>query len=450
MKYDDAEYYFLNFETDLDNEAANTHIGMYLAWALLSGLGSASRSEHARLQTRQLTGGQWLSELCDGKLTAAEFNTEGNAFTAAYYEKQFHHDYARVFGSLIPSTGHDADDICSVPDTWDNFDRLKPVLDRRLAEWRAPPAAPELSLVDDPPALPPAAAPAGPAPDLTALRSRAERGDRDAWYELAVAYVSGEHVPRDSVQAANAFEKAAQAGIPEAAFNLGVCYQNGEGRPQDAKQRLRWFALAAEGGHGQAAYFLAQAYRQGDQVPQDFIASNALMLLAQRLGVEEARSAGIMAGSLSESMVLSLQLSEPGQLVALLAARRRKVLAGQVDTGVARFQNGPRATRQAPQAADRVAPKPVSGGGFGLGHVALLIGAASVVILMLAGVRGPRFVTLAVALSIVGAGGVFAVAPSLGVRGATRSLATALAALPALGGFVNLWLVVRWAGRRQE
>ena len=26
MKYDDSEYYFLNFETDLDNEAANTHI----------------------------------------------------------------------------------------------------------------------------------------------------------------------------------------------------------------------------------------------------------------------------------------------------------------------------------------------------------------------------------------------------------------------------------------
>jgi hypothetical protein len=283
---------------------------------------------------------------------------------------------------------------------------------------------------------------------MEVLRRRAEAGDRDAWYELAVAYLTGAHIPRDYVQAANAFEKAAQLGVPEAAFNLGVCYQNGDGRPQDAKQSLRWFAFAAEGGHGHAAYFLAMAYRQGAEVPQDFIASNALMLMAQRLGVEEARSAGIMAGSLSESMALSLQLSEPGQLVALLSARRRKVLAGQVDTGVARFNNGPRAVPQGAQAADREAPEPGSGSGFGLGHVALLIGAASVVVLMLTGLRGPRFVTLAVVLSIVGAGGVFAVGPSLGVRGATRTLATALAALPALGGFVNLWLVVRWGGRR--
>jgi Sel1 repeat len=456
MKYDDSEYFFLNFETDLDNHAANTHSGMYLAWAVHAGLTRVDPTDEswtravAATQARQLTGANLLSDMCDGKLTDMEFNAEGNAFTAQYYEKDFHHDYARVFDSQIPSTGHDADDICSVPDTWGNFDLLKPVLDRRLAQWRAGGKPPELSLVGAPPAATPPA-PAGPAPDMDALRRRAEGGDRDAWYDLAIEYITGAHVPRDYTQAANAFEKAAQLGIPEAAFNLGVCYQNGDGRPQDPKQRLRWFALAAEGGHGQAAYFLAMAYRQGDQVPQDFIASNALMLLAQRLGVEEARSAGVMAGSLAESMALSAQLSEPGQLVAVLSARRRKVLAGQLDTGVERFKNGPGAA-VAPK-ADRpagreAAPEPSTGGGFGLGHAALLIGAASFVLLLLAGVRGSRFVTLAWVLSIVGAGGVFAVAPSLGLRGTIRGVVTALAALPVLGGFVNLWLAVRWAGRR--
>ena len=458
MKYDDSEYYFLNFETALDNHAANTHVGMYLAWAVHAGLARDDAQDEgwaqatAATRARQLTGANLLSDLCDGKLTDMEFNAEGNDFTSSYYGGGFHKDYARVFDSQIPSTGHDADDICSVPDTWDNFDLLKPVLDRRLAQWRSDRQGGGLSLepISGAPATPAPQADAGPAPDMAALRTRAERGDRDAWYALAVEYISGAHVPRDFVQAANAFEKAAQAGIPEAAFNLGVCYQNGDGRPQDAKQRLRWFALAAEGGHGEATYFLAQAYRQGEQVPQDFVASNALMLLAQRRGVEEARSAGVMAGSLAESLALAEQLSQPGQLVALLSARRRKVMAGQADSGVERWKHGhAAAARSAGRDAEGQEPAREAGG-FGLGHVALLIGAAAAVLLLLAGLTGPRFVWLAWALSFVGAGGAFAVGPSLGLHGAVRIVVTALAALPVLGSFINMWLVVRWAGRRSR
>jgi TPR repeat protein len=456
MKYDDSEYYFLNFETDLDNEAANTHIGMFLAWAVHAGLARQDErdgrwaADVQAVLARRKTGGQMLSDQCDGKLTDADLNAEGNAFAAVYYDKQYHHDYARVFDSQIPSTGHDADDICSVPDTWANFDLIKPVLDRRLAAWRQSRQTPELSLVGDPPPPsppPPASPPPGPAPDLAALQRRAEQGDRDAWFELGAEYITGAHVPQDFKRAADCFEKAAQAGLAQAAFNLGVCYQNGEGRPKDAKQRLRWFALAAEGGHGQAAYFLALAYRQGDDLPQDLIASNALMMLAQKRGVAEARQAGVMAGSLAESTALAAQLSEPGQLVALLSARRRKVLAGQADTGVERFKHGPNAGRQ-PASPDAAPDAERPAAGFGLGHVALLVGAAAVIVLLVLNMRGQRFVGLSSALSLIGAVGVFKVGPSVGVKGATRTLATVLAALPALGSFVNLWMVLRWLGRR--
>lgn len=445
MKYDDSEYFFLNFETDLDHHAANTHIGMYLAWAVHAGLAREDARDEtwtravAATRARQLTGAHLLSDQCDGKLTDMEFGAEGNAFTAHYYGQGFSNDYARVFDSQIPSTGHDADDICSVPDTWENFDLLKPVLDRRLAQWRDG-QTPGLSLVGDPPVAPPAPAPAGPAPDMDALRRRADGGDRDAWYALAVEYITGAHVPRDCTQAANAFERAAQMGIPEAAFNLGVCYQNGDGRPQDPKQRLRWFALAAEGGHGQAAYFLALAYRQGEGVPQDFVASNALMLLAQRRGVEEARSAGIMAGSTTESFALSAQLDEPGQLVAVLSARRRKVLAGQVDTGVERFRGEASPVRSATAAAE--APDPARRR-IGLGHLLVLASLVGFVLLLLAGVEEKRMRVLSPALSLLGAAGVFAVAPSLGLRGAMRGVVTLLAALPVAGSLVALFVLLK-------
>lgn len=457
MKYDDSEYYFLNFETDLDNNAANTHIGMFLAWAVHAGLARQDANNERwtadaqAVLARRKTGGEMLSQRCDGKLTDVDFNAEGKAFADSYYQKQYHHDYVRVFDSQIPSTGHDADDICSVPDTWANFDLIKPLLDRRLADWRAARKTPELSLVGDPPAPPPPASPPpGPAPDMDALKRRADQGDRDAWFALGAEHITGAHVPRDVKRAADCFEKAAQAGLPEAAFNLGVCFQNGDGRPQDPKQRLRWFALAAEGGHGQATFFLGVAYRTGEHLPQDFVASNALMLLAKARGVQAAHDAGIMAGSLAESTALAMQLGEPGQLVALLSARRRKVLAGQADTGVERWMHGPQAGKgRAPADSPAHAPAAERAGISG-GHVALFIGAASVVILLVLGMRGTRFVWLSWGLSLVGAYGVFNVAPSLGLRGVWRGLATAVAVLPGLGGFVNIWMVLRWSGRRSS
>lgn len=441
MKYDDSEYYFLNFETDLDNSAANTHIGMFYAWALLSGLGQVDQPYRrmsdalAQLRTRQKTGGELLSQLCDGKLTSGEFNDEGNAFAADYYRDQFHRDYVAVFESQIPSTGHDADDICSVPDSWANFDLLKPVLDRRLAEWRTKRRTSPLG-----------GSAGQPAPDIPTLRRLADQGDRDAWFALGAEFITGNRLPKDFKQAADCFEKAAQAGLPEAAYNLGVCFQNGDGRPQDPKQRLRWFALAAEGGHAQATYLLAMAYRQGDHLPQDFVASNALMLLAQQRGVQEAHAAGIMAGSTTESFMLRQQLEAPGQLVAVLSARRRKVLAGQADTGVERWKHGPGAARSP---AEATAPAPARPG-LTLGHLALMLGAASIIIVPLTGVKSTAFFVLSWALSVTGAAGVFAVAPSLGLGRVARVIATAVAVLPVIGGFVNLWLVLRWAGQRSS
>ena len=75
MKYDDAEYLFLNFETERDNDDAGTHIGMYLAWAILRGLGGEhfsapeAASHIQRLKAREITGAEVLWDRCDGKLT---------------------------------------------------------------------------------------------------------------------------------------------------------------------------------------------------------------------------------------------------------------------------------------------------------------------------------------------------------------------------------------------
>ncbi|WP_374488606.1 hypothetical protein [Zoogloea sp.] len=135
MKYDDAEYYFLNFETDaLPNEAGATHIGMFMAWMMLHDLVSEDLEEAIdEVKSRQVTGREIVVDASDCKLLSDDLSEEGNAFAAWYYEDKYIGDYCRVF----EISGDSADALCSVEDTWDNFDKLAPVLDQRFAEWQA-------------------------------------------------------------------------------------------------------------------------------------------------------------------------------------------------------------------------------------------------------------------------------------------------------------------------
>lgn len=109
---------------------------MYLAWVIGHGLDSAALrrlagdGREAVLQ-RRISGRTLLLERLDGKFFEALLTPEGRAFTRGYYEtNQYLQDYDAVLGADLPTLYH-------VEDSWENFDRLAPVLDRRLAQWRA-------------------------------------------------------------------------------------------------------------------------------------------------------------------------------------------------------------------------------------------------------------------------------------------------------------------------
>ena len=144
MKYDDASWHYGgNFPADLANEAGATHIGMFVAWGLLAGLaGDIHLQESAvglkALRDRSITLGNFFLTYCDGKFTNEDLNDLGNSFAAVYYESEpspYLQDYEKLFltkrflRSSLPSLYH-------VPDSWESFDRLRPVLDKRFATWR--------------------------------------------------------------------------------------------------------------------------------------------------------------------------------------------------------------------------------------------------------------------------------------------------------------------------
>lgn len=138
MIFDSADYYFIDFQSDLPKGAAYTHIGMYAAWLALRGLGSTDLNDYLyHLRTRRMSCGEFLAEACDGKLGTQDVNAEGQAFSEDYYAAHFRADYERLFKAEFGRSGHQVDDFCSLPDSWHNFDRLAPVLNRRWMDWKA-------------------------------------------------------------------------------------------------------------------------------------------------------------------------------------------------------------------------------------------------------------------------------------------------------------------------
>ena len=139
MKYDDASWHYggEGFPKGLDDSAGGTHAGMFLAWAILAGLGSEDHADSegfASLKGRAVSPGKYFMASCDGKLTDEDFSELGNLFTAYYFDDAtgtFYDDY----GDAVEDESRES--LYEVPDTWATYDTLEPVFSRRFAAWKA-------------------------------------------------------------------------------------------------------------------------------------------------------------------------------------------------------------------------------------------------------------------------------------------------------------------------
>lgn len=140
MKYDDASWHYGadNFSASLPQEAGATHTGMFVAWAFLAGLAGPLHIEDfpediPKLQKRIVTPGAYFYETCDGKFTDEDLNDIGNQFAQHYYDTangQYLKDYEATLGQEV-------EELYAVADTWENYDRLSPVIEQRFREWSA-------------------------------------------------------------------------------------------------------------------------------------------------------------------------------------------------------------------------------------------------------------------------------------------------------------------------
>jgi hypothetical protein len=141
----DWHYGAQNYPMDLSPENGGIHIGMYLAWIIERGLASAVLQKYARdslprLLERKITGRQLLFSDLDEKLFYSLLTKVGKDFTRAYYDSTdcYLADYEAALGGSLPTLYH-------VEDSWENYDKLVPVIDQRYLRWQRgelPPASP--------------------------------------------------------------------------------------------------------------------------------------------------------------------------------------------------------------------------------------------------------------------------------------------------------------------
>lgn len=137
--YDNAKWHYEgDFPGDLLPFQGYVHTGMFLGWCIDNDLMSEQfktdlAKEIAHFKKQKITGAQIYEGCCDGIFMSEDLNETGNQFAAAYFNfdtGSYLSDYEDTLGGVLPSLYH-------VEDSWENYNKLKPVIDRQFQAWKA-------------------------------------------------------------------------------------------------------------------------------------------------------------------------------------------------------------------------------------------------------------------------------------------------------------------------
>ena len=137
-EYDDWRWHVEGkFPKDQPPEQGYVHIGVFVTWLLDFGFvdsdwvaRTGAEQVVSAVAERRGTPGS-LRDVTEGRLVSEMLTPEGRAFTGAYYAPEYGYarDWRTVFGRRA--------DRYDVPDAWETYDRIAPLLDRRHEAWIA-------------------------------------------------------------------------------------------------------------------------------------------------------------------------------------------------------------------------------------------------------------------------------------------------------------------------
>lgn len=145
-KYDDVSWHYEGeYPQGLPIENSATHIGMFLAWCINNDLVSQelvddNEESIKNVKNKTLTGAEFLINNCDEKFTNDVLNNIGNEFAGDYYNEDtkfakkfdsYLNDYSTLFNKKIGRKT-----IYHIENTWDNYNLVKTIIDKRFNEWK--------------------------------------------------------------------------------------------------------------------------------------------------------------------------------------------------------------------------------------------------------------------------------------------------------------------------
>jgi len=135
--FDKAKFHYDgDFPQNLPIEQAYVHTGLYLGWIIENKLYSKDffndfQQDIDLFLKKQVTGTE-IYEKCDGVFASDMLNKLGNQFTEEYFdfsEGAYLEDYEEVFPEI--------DTLYEVKDTWENYEKLKLVINERYEGWKS-------------------------------------------------------------------------------------------------------------------------------------------------------------------------------------------------------------------------------------------------------------------------------------------------------------------------
>ncbi len=192
---------------------------------------------------------------------------------------------------------------------------------------------------------------------IVELRQMAEAGDAKSQVQLGLAYVTGDGIGHDDLQAMKWFRKAADQDNPLGERYLAEMYFKGRGVPADNAEAAKWLRLAAEQDDAQSEHNLAVMYMQALGVPKNLKEAAKWM----------SRSAeqGLAAGELGLGVLYENGYGVPEDPVEAVKWYRKAVDQGNPDAlnNLARLLATSRnASVRNPQEAIALATKAVAAG----------------------------------------------------------------------------------------
>jgi hypothetical protein len=150
-KYDDVSWHYGgDYPKDLPDENAAKHIGMFIVWCIENDLISDEQKEDSKddilkVKRHEMTGGEFLIKNCDEKFTNEDLCKLGNNFAKDYYKydtkfgknySSYADDFCDVFNIGVDENGYASQSLYYVEDTWENYELIKKIIDKRFSEWK--------------------------------------------------------------------------------------------------------------------------------------------------------------------------------------------------------------------------------------------------------------------------------------------------------------------------